>query len=51
VENIENMKKTTVKVKKTVEKRDKMENERGDNYGPRTLPKPRGSMHQRLGWL
>ena len=25
--------------------------ERGDKYGPRTLPKPRGWMHQRLGWL
>jgi len=51
VENIKNMKKTAAKVKKTVEKRDKTENERGHKYGQRTLPKPRGWMHQRLGWL
>jgi len=43
--------KTAAKVKKIVEKRDKTEIERGDKYGPRTLPKPRGWMHQRLGWL
>jgi len=40
-----------VVVKKTVEKRDKTEIETRDKYGPRTLPKPRGWMHQRLGWL
>ena len=45
VENIKNMKKTAAKVKKTMEKRDKTEIERGDKYGPRTLPKPRGWMH------
>ena len=45
VENIKNMKKTAAKVKKTMEKRDKTEIERGEKYGPRTLPKPRGWMH------
>jgi len=46
-----NMKKTATKLKKIVEKRDKMEIETRYKYGPRTLPKPRGWMHQRLGWL
>jgi len=43
--------KTAEKLKKIVEKRDKTEIEKKDKYGPRTLPKPRGWMHQRLGWL
>jgi len=51
VESNKNMKKTAAKLKKTVEKRDKTEIETRDKYGPRTLPKPRGWMHQRLGWL
>jgi len=38
-------------LKKTVEKRDKMEFETRHKYGTRTLPKPRGWTHQRLAWL
>ena len=42
VDSNKNMKKIAAKVKKTVEKRDKMEIKTGDKYGPRTLPKLRG---------
>ena len=43
------MKKTAENFKKIDDKRDKMEIETRDKYEPRTLSKPRGWMHQRLG--
>jgi len=45
------MKKIAKLEEKKWRRRDKTEIETKHKYGPRTLPKPRGWMHQRLGWL